>query len=113
MSKPPERVLLCLERRLREHCQTQWPERVKSLSIRVRGAFFYVDADLVGDEESEGEEPVCRLRYLGSDDEWEFAFFSWSRGIRGGYEPSCLNNGQPFGSPEECFDCAAFPWRPA
>lgn len=115
MSKLPERVVLGVERRLTEHCRKNWPERVKSLAVRARGAFVYVDAELAGDEsgdDEEGEQPVCRLRYLGNDDVWEFAFYSWSRGTRGGYEPSCLNNGQPFGTPEECFDCAAFPWRP-
>jgi hypothetical protein len=42
---------------------------------------------------------------MGSIDTWEFAFFTWSRES---YEPSVLNNGLPFGSPEECFDAAAF-----
>lgn len=115
MSKPPERVIGRLEQRLREHVQKHWPDKVRSLSVRARGAFVYVDAELtssqVPEDEEEGEQPVCRLRYMGSDDTWEFAFYTWSRGIRGGYEPSFLNNGQPFGTPEECFDCAAFPWR--
>lgn len=116
MSKPPERAVLRLKQRLTDHVRKHWPEKVKSLSVRARGAFVYVDAELTGVAESpeyeeEGEQPVCRLRYLGSDDEWEFAFYSWSRGSQGGYEPSYLNNGKPFGTPEQCFDCAAFPWR--
>jgi hypothetical protein len=116
MSKPSERVIRLVERRLQEHVRKKWSGKVKSLSVRSRGAFVYVDAELVasgqdGDEDDDREQPVCRLRYLGSDDQWEFAFFSWSRGLNGGYELSYLNNGQPVGSPEECFDCAAFPWR--
>ena len=116
MSKPPERVVRQVERRLQVHIRKSWPELVKSLSVRSSGAFVYIDAELVAGgqvdgEDEEGEQPVCRLRYLGSDDQWEFAFFSWSRGLNGGYEVSYLNNGQPVGSPEECFDCAAFPWR--
>lgn len=118
MSKLPEEALRRLERRLRAHVKKNWSDKVKSLSLRARGAFAYVDAEIVrpkslfpGDQEDEGEQPMFRLRYLGSDEEWEFAFFSWSRGSNGGYELSYLSNGQPVGPPEECFDCAAFPWR--
>ena len=116
MSKPPEQAVLRLKKRLTEHVRNRWPDKVKSISVRVRGAFVYVDAELSGvaespEDEEDGEQPVCRLRYLGNDEQWEFAFYSWSRGLQGGYEPSYLNNGQPFGTPEQCFDCAAFPWR--
>ena len=56
MSKPSERVLLCLERRLREHCQKQWPGKVRSLSVKARGTYFYISADLAGDDEGDGDE---------------------------------------------------------
>lgn len=116
MSKPPEQAVLRLKKRLAEHVRNHWPDKVKSISVRVRGGFVYIDAELSGvagspEDEEDGEQPLCRLRYLGDDDRWEFAFYSWSRGLQGGYEPSYLNNGQPFGTPEQCFDCAAFPWR--
>ncbi|MBM3465867.1 MAG: hypothetical protein FJX76_27575 [Armatimonadetes bacterium] len=51
-------------------------------------------------------EPLCRLRYMGNLETWEFAFFTWSRET---YEPSVLDNGLPFGTPEDCFNAAAFP----
>lgn len=119
MSKPPERTLNLLEQRLKDHVKKKWAGKVKSLSVRVRGVFVYIDAEITkpkrsfafAGQDDEGEQPLCRLRYLGCEDEWEFAFFSWSRGARGGYEPSYLNNGQPVGPPEECFDCAAFSWQ--
>jgi hypothetical protein len=63
----------------------------------------YVDAQASEDEEPQ---PLCRLRYLGSIDSWEFAYFTWSREA---YEPSYLMTGQAYGSPEDCFDAAAFP----
>lgn len=48
--------------------------------------------------------PLFRLRYLGSADSWEFAYFTWSREV---YEPSFLASGSPVGTPEECFDASA------
>lgn len=114
MSKPPERVVARVEKRIREHVQKNWSGRVDSISIRARASFVYVDVRFTSDadlEDEDGPQPLCRLRYLGSVDKWEFAFFSWSRGMNGGYELSYLSNGQPVGAPEECFDCAAFAWR--
>lgn len=107
MASVPEQVVRRLEARLRAHVRDRWG-RIQSLSVRPRGAFVYVEVQVDGQEELE---PVCRLRYLGNERDWEFAYFSWSRGNRGGYEPSYLSNGLPFGSPEECFDCAAGPWQ--
>lgn len=46
MSKPPEQAVLRLKKRLAEHVRSRWPDKVKSLSVRVRGAFVYVDAEL-------------------------------------------------------------------
>ena len=116
MAKPPESVVSRVEKRIKEHVQKHWSKKVESFTVRARGSFVYIDARFVGlpifEEDDDGElEPLCRLRYLGREDEWEFAFFSCSRGNRGAYELSYLNNGQPFGTPEECFDCAAFVWR--
>ena len=114
MSKPPERVVARVEQRIREHIQKKWSARVESFSVRSRASFVYVDVRFAGDEElkdEDGPQPLFRLRYLGSEEGWEFAFFSWSRGINGSYELSYLNNGQPVGTPEACFDCAAFVWQ--
>jgi len=63
----------------------------------------YVDAQGRDDVQAE---PLCRLRYMGNLETWEFAFFTWSRET---YEPSVLDNGLPFGTPEDCFNAAAFP----
>ncbi len=99
-------VLDRLETRLRRHISKRWPD-ILDLRIRARGEFVYVDVR--PDAESPEFEPVCRLGYVGSPDVWEFAYFSWSRGARGGYEISVLNSGSPFGPAEECFDCAYQP----
>lgn len=72
------------------------------MNLRSRGAFVYVDAQ--GEADSQPE-PLLRLRYTGDKDCWEFAYFTWSREA---YEPSVLDDGSPWGSPEACFDAAAF-----
>lgn len=35
-----------LERRLRGHVKKAWTDKVKSLSVKARGAFVYVHADI-------------------------------------------------------------------
>jgi len=90
-----------IESRLQEHAKAKWLA-CRVVSVRSRGSFLYVDAQ--GKDDSEPE-PLCRLRYMGTPDTWEFAYFTWSREA---YEPSVLDTGLPFGSPEDCFDAAAF-----
>ncbi len=103
MSKPSSVLLERIERRLRQHVAQKWPA-CQAIAVRTRGAFVYVDVQFPDDEQVE---PLFRLRYTGSQAEWEWAFYSWSHGTRGAYEDSVLDNGSPFGTPEECFDCAA------
>jgi len=108
--KVPTQVVRRLEARLRAHvAEPGRLGKLKAIAVRARGPFVYVDAQHPG--EGEGFEPLFRLRYLGRGDDWEFAYFTWSRGSRGAYELSYLSNGTPFGTPEDCFDCASLPWR--
>ncbi len=100
-SQIPPGVLERLESRLKAQAAERWPN-CRRVVIRQRGQFAYVDAQ--GTQDSQPE-PLCRLRYTGDMETWEFAYFTWS-GER--YEPSLLSSGLPFGSPEECFDTAAF-----
>lgn len=100
-AKIPEQVLRQLSQRLTAHAKAKWPG-CRAVEVRSRGAYAYVDAQGKDDAQLE---PLCRLRYLGSPDSWEFAFFTWSREA---YEPSVLDTGLPFGTPEDCFDAAAF-----
>lgn len=89
-----------IEERLVAHMKANWPG-CSELKIRHRGQFVYVDARQVDADEVE---PLMRLRYLGDPEDWEFAFFTWSREA---YEPCLLDNGAWTGSPEDCFDTAA------
>jgi len=47
--------------------------------------------------------PLCRLHYLGSDTNWDFALYQASSET---YEAAFLPNGHPGGTPEEALDCA-------
>jgi hypothetical protein len=103
MAKVCPTVFEGVQRRLRKHVATAWPE-CPGVSFRTRGTFLYVDVQFPDDKPPE---PLCRLQYVGSASHWAWAFYSWSRGGRGGYEDSVLDSGSPLGTPEECFDCAA------
>ena len=105
-----------LRGRLERHALDRWGERCRAIDVRFRGAFAYVDALAKNDwyapgTSSESRERIerdpdhlCRLGYLGSADEWAFAFYKHSDEI---YEPSLLPSGAFQGTPEEAFDCAA------
>jgi hypothetical protein len=96
----PDHISALLLKRLRAHAIESWPSCI-AVNVRTRGVFAYVEAQVANDSEPE---PLCRLRYMGNIDTWEFAYFTWARET---YEPSYLDNGTPFGSPEDCFDAAA------
>ena len=40
---------------------------------RFRGSYFYLDRSDFGQIG-----PICRLKYMGNMDNWEFAIFKWS-----------------------------------
>ncbi|MFJ6479513.1 AAA family ATPase [Streptomyces sp. NPDC091682] len=100
---PPESVRHHLGRRLTSHAQAHWPQLAR-VDVRFRAGFAYVTV-----EPQDGERlPLCRLRFTGSPHTWGFALRLASRG---GYRDHSLPTGLPTGSPEDCFDCAAGPYR--
>jgi hypothetical protein len=112
----PEHVRLTVRERLKRHALDRWDEHCRAIDVRFRGSFAYVDAfqrnawPLPGTPQETQDlidatpTRLCRLRYLGSPDRWEFAFYKYSDEI---YEPSFLPSGAFEGTPEEAFDCAA------
>ena len=134
MGKIKESVLVSVQRKLLKHIRENWADRVVDFQVRARGHFVYVDVEFAeagsrvvdplepdehcddvdeDDEDDDDEEslpPLMRLRSLGRVTDWQMARYDWSQG-RPHYEPCLLTNGQLFGTPEECFDAAAFPWR--
>lgn len=75
-----------LARRLDTRRNERWPELIK-LAIRYHGNFAYLSGLTAGDDQPM---PLCRLRYLGSPDQWGFAVYLASKD---GYEDSILPTG--------------------
>lgn len=94
----PDGARRALARRLDLRRQERWPELL-DLNIRYRGSFAYVQGTTAEDDSL----PLCRLRYLGSPQEWGFAIYLASKD---GYEDSILPRGSFTGAPEEALDCA-------
>ena len=67
--------------------------------VRWRGSYAYIDAATPDGDMWQ----LCRLKWNGHHDHWEFAIYLASRD---GYEPNILPSGWPTGTPEEAIDCA-------
>jgi hypothetical protein len=93
----PEQTPSRLEQRLNFRSRDRWPDLL-DLKVRYRADFAYV-----GGRDDDGPLPLCRLRYIGSPDNWGFACYLASKD---GYEESILPSGSFTGTPEEALDCA-------
>lgn len=98
MAAPPESTKNSLQYRLNAHARAHWPQ-VKTLDVRYRGQFAYVQAELADGT----TQPLIRLRYGGSAQHWGFGLYLASSDR---YENQILPSGSPNGSPEEALDCA-------
>ena len=94
----PDSARRALARRLDIRRQERWPDLL-DIKIRYRGSFAYVE----GVTRDDGSLPLCRLRYLGSPQEWGFAIYLASKD---GYEDSILPRGTFTGAAQEALDCA-------
>ena len=66
----PDSTKTSLEQRLAARARERWPQ-IASLHIRHRGAFSYIDATLTDATTLK----LCRLRYVGSAHQWQFAIY--------------------------------------
>ena len=82
--------------------------------IRFRGPYCYLDYRETSASTQAAQDPtesesmthLCRLRYSGHPDSWEFAFFAYSSMK---YEPSVFGSGSFYGSPDDALDlCAVY-----
>lgn len=120
----PEAVKRRTEQRIRRYAEQHFAGCYRSLDIRFRGQFCYVDAYVEPGEPPPNWPPpdwpetwkemqerlrntpthLCRLRYFGDEERWSFAFYTYSNER---YELSVFPSGEFFGRPEEAFEVSA------
>jgi hypothetical protein len=98
MAKYPDSTKTSLEQRLRARARERWPQ-IASLQIRHRGNFSYVDATLTDATTLK----LCRLRYVGSASQWQFAIY---RASHDDYDESVFFTGLPVGTCQDALDTA-------
>jgi DNA-binding CsgD family transcriptional regulator len=98
VARYPDSTKTSLEQRLRARARERWPQ-IASLQIRHRGTFSYVDAALTGGTTLK----LCRLRYVGSASQWQFAIY---RASHDDYDESVFFTGLPVGTCQDALDTA-------
>jgi hypothetical protein len=94
----PDSTKTSLEQRLRARARERWPQ-IASLPIRHRGTFSYIDATLTDATTLK----LCRLRYVGSASQWQFAIY---RASHDDYDESVFFTGLPVGTCQDALDTA-------
>jgi len=97
----PGPVQSALKERLERRITEEWGHTLVTLKLRFRSYYAYVD---VQDPTEEVPTHLCRLGYLGSMDEWQFAFYKYSDEK---YEVSMDWQGNWLVRPETAFDISA------
>jgi hypothetical protein len=109
--------------RILDHAQKHYGGKYNRIDVRFHGQFCYIDAytepcvptkfnaKLYGESRQEHIERLrntpthlCRLRYLGDEDRWSMAFYTYSHEK---YEPCIFEHGSWHGTPEEAFDTSS------
>ena len=98
VARYPDSTKTSLEQRLRARARERWPQ-IASLHIRHRGTFSYVDATLTDATTLK----LCRLRYVGSASQWQFAIY---RASHDDYDESVFFTGLPVGTCQDALDTA-------
>jgi len=98
VARYPDSTKTSLEQRLRARARERWPQ-IASLQIRHRGTFSYLDATLTDATTLK----LCRLRYVGSAHDWQFAIY---RASHDDYDESVFFTGLPVGTCQDALDTA-------
>ena len=98
MARYPDSTKTSLEQRLRARARERWPQ-ITNLQIRHRGGFSYIDATL----DDATTIKLCRLRYVGSAHQWQFAIY---RASHDDYDESVFPTGLPIGTCQQALDTA-------
>ncbi len=98
VARYPDSAKASLEQRLRARARDRWPQ-IASLHIRHRGNFSCADATLPDRTTLK----LCRLRYVGSASQWQFAIY---RASHDDYDESVFPTGLPVGTCQDALDTA-------
>ena len=98
VARYPDSTKTSLEQRLRARARERWPQ-IASLQIRHRGIFSYVDTTLTDATTLK----LCRLRYVGSASQWQFAIY---RASHDDYDESVFFTSLPVGTCQDALDTA-------
>lgn len=93
----PESTKTSLRQRLLRRARDRWPQ-ISDLQTHHRGVFTYIQAVVDGQTLA-----LCRLRYVGSAHDWQFAIY---RASHDDYTESLFPTGIPFGTCEDALDTA-------
>jgi hypothetical protein len=98
VAKYPDSTKTSLEQRLAARARERWPQ-IASLHIRHHASFSYIDATLTDATTLK----LCRLRYVGSAHQWQFAIY---RASHDDYDESTFPTGLPIGTCQDALDTA-------
>jgi len=118
----PFGVKVRTEQRVLDYAAKHYPGKFTRIDVRFRGALCYIDVytepgvprgttSPAGETRDQWIERLrntpthlCRIRYLGDEDRWSFAWYTYAHEK---YEPSFFITGEDHGTPEEAFETSA------
>ena len=95
---PPRRLKELIEGTVDHHASQRWPA-LEEVTISWRGSYGYLTGYLSDDDTIK----LCRIQYLGTDDDWGFAIWQASGDS---YADAVLLDGQLTGHPSQALDTA-------
>jgi hypothetical protein len=104
MPVPSKRLKELVEGTVDHHASKHWPV-LGEVTITWRGSFGYLTGWIEADNEQDDEQiKLCRIQYLGNDDEWAFAIYDPATET---YTHTILRTGSFTGHPNDALDTAA------
>jgi len=100
MPVPSKRLKELIEGTIDHHASQHWPA-LEEVAVIWRGSYGYLTGYLSDDDDDQVK--LCRIQYLGDDNEWAFAIWQASTGS---YADSVLLNGSFTGHPSLALDTA-------
>ena len=100
MPVPPKRLKELIEGTVDHHASVRWPA-LEEVTINWRGSYGYLTGYHSDDDDDQIK--LCRIQYLGDDNEWAFAI---RRASTDTYTDAILLDGSFTGHPSQALDTA-------